>query len=1024
MSDTESVSLVSRGRRFAALSGPFDPVALIEALGEVSPAEAADVAVDLASVCDTSDPVNWLMRGNVRRRELNALTESGALDASIAWRRGHALDDATDDLLAALEGTGSYSGASISGTLKEPLESEPLTRMAVALDRAGAHAPASDARDAVRSAVGRADAGTRAQAMLSRGFFGREDELERAEAWLSRPQFGAPVTALFINGLPGIGKSTFIDEVARRSAQADPPRILVRLDFDRGGLDVQDRIGLALEIARQIAWEMGDDAAALRAARLAAAAAGATSSPHVKGGYGRSRIPDELTRVLGDALRASGRPVLVILDTVEVLRGRGETHPIRLFETLDELCDRGLQPLSVIAAGRGEPLDSIPDRISARMELGGLDDDSADGLLGRFDIEPATYPRIREVSDGIPLVLRLGALAVSESGVDALEGVTGRRELAATYLYRFLLSRIGDDTLRALAQPGLLVRRINPDLIAEVLAPQAGLKRMGSVEAVQVFDALTTQHWLVEQDAVPGWVRHRSDVRKALLENIYDAEKPTRTARLNRAAAKWFEHRTEPFAPFEAAYHHLQAMRSDDHPPELSREILYQFDDETLAELPQIARDVVSISRGDRSSQYRGGPPPGADLDLSMAARELSAILERSDIREAEFVYARTFEASPADPTSPEADVARSYLWRAGRWAEALKDFDPRRYFAGRFRGGSPTTTLANLEMWAESDFTALARAFVTRPELAELATDLRRRGLGGSLADGALGFALREVEAPREKQSWSLADPVESAVTVWAPTIEWRPGAPSPAVVDALAMQSRRFASQLSSEPPPRLPDLATPAGAARVLASATPYISVVQAYQSYRSLRGDLALPDHLGRTDVDLGTAGGLPPSGAGDWRLAPSTSAEAGIENLATLGLLAEWAGAAAFALRRPDLRLIALSAERWRRTCAGDWAYGSAAPAASWRRRPDATVADRIAQLDSREACLAQLGLWGAGPSDPEALLEKLRGRFPAADRTSRGEPADQAAVTLLDHDVPAAFVPAMAVLASTEGKKK
>ena len=88
MTDSETVTLVDRGRWFAALSGPFDPVALIEAVGDGSPAAAAEIAVDLASVCDTSDPVGWLMRGSVRRAALDSLTASGALESAISWRRG------------------------------------------------------------------------------------------------------------------------------------------------------------------------------------------------------------------------------------------------------------------------------------------------------------------------------------------------------------------------------------------------------------------------------------------------------------------------------------------------------------------------------------------------------------------------------------------------------------------------------------------------------------------------------------------------------------------------------------------------------------------------------------------------------------------------------------------------------------------------------------------------------------------------------------------------------------------------
>ena len=50
-------------------------------------------------------------------------------------------------------------------------------------------------------------------------------------------------------------------------------------------------------------------------------------------------------------------------------------------------------------------------------------------------------------------------------------------------------------------------------------------------------------------------------------------------------------------------------------------------------------------------------------------------------------------------------------------------------------------------------------------------------------------------------------------------------------------------------------------------------------------------------------------------------------------------------------------------------------------------------------------------------------VRRLRARYPGADRKSHGVSAADAAVILLDHDVPSAFVPAMAVLASTEGNQ-
>ncbi len=303
--------------------------------------------------------------------------------------------------------------------------------------------------------------------MLDRGFFGREAELARAANWLSHPQHA-------VGRSPPCSSTGFRGSASRRSstrslgapATSIPPWIVVRLDFDRGGLDIQDRVGLTLEITRQIAWELGEDAAALRSARLVAAGTGSTSYPNVKGGPGRARIPDELTRVLGEALRASGRKVLLVLDTVEVLRGHGETHPQRLFETLDELCERGAS-----ARCRSWLQDEASRSTSSRSASasGSSWADSTTTAPTACSVDstssPRRIPRIREVSDGIPLVLRLGALAVQESGVAALDGVTGRRELAATYLYRFLLSRIDDDNapLAGAARPHRAPDQPRPD---------------------------------------------------------------------------------------------------------------------------------------------------------------------------------------------------------------------------------------------------------------------------------------------------------------------------------------------------------------------------------------------------------------------------------------------------------------------------------------------------------------------------------------------------------------------------------
>jgi len=137
----------------------------------------------------------------------------------------------------------------------------------------------------------------------------------------------------------------------------------------------------------------------------------------------------------------------------------------------------------------------------------------------------------------------------------------------------------------------------------------------------------------------------------------------------------------------------------------------------------------------------------------------------------------------------------------------------------------------------------------------------------------------------------------------------------------------------------------------------------------------------------------------------------------VEGLAALGLLAEWAGAAAFLLHDADLRVLARSAERWRRTTAGQWSYGR--PPRGWDRPLDVTLAARLAALgaaaDPPAAARAELAAWSGDRPVADELGGRLAGALTAARDVVPVGP-DAVAGVLLHRRVPAAFVPPAAVL--------
>jgi hypothetical protein len=1036
-------------RRYAALSGPFDPGEALDAVPGLQDADTSllvTLSAHLANACDTQyggDSGMWLMRDAQRRRVLEKLVgkdepaadQQGSvgpmpLHDAIQWRQTLSADQSTTDLLDALTGQGPLAPAAVDAAIRTGGPKLELQRIAVALDRAGPLAPAHERVDAVKAILLDTDAKARDRVLLEHGFVGRQPERTAIADWIARPT-SSPVTALFVTGIPGIGKSTLLEQAVLDATGATPP-LTVRLDFDRAGLDVLDPTGLTIELSRQIGGQLPEAAGELRRARFEAAGVAVQDAPSKV--FRPSRLPESLMGPLVQAVSTAGRTVLLVLDTLEVLRGRGETHPERLFEWLDQLYRAGVVPMAVVAAGRGDALDSAPARIGRRIELTGLEDPDAERLLDRYDIPRVAYPSILEVADGSPLVLGLAATLVQQAGTEAWTKATSGKRVTAAYLYRFLLSRIDDKPLRRLAHPGLIARRINAAFIAEVLAPQLGLGRIDAAEADRLFAALESHHWLVQPDA-EGWVRPRSDMRRVLLPLIY-RDAPARAARIDRAASAWFGRRPEPWAAIESAYHRLQLMRSDPSFPRLDPGVLARLDDAGIAELPTLARDVVHQSLGERSSQFR-------DLDVTKgggstvepgAAGELSALIERRDWREAEYVYQRTFAVGMYDVRSPDADVARTFLWRAGRWHEAKRLLDERDVIGigdDDLFDLAPMIALARLEMRAEFRFGALVDALGRGGPLVRRALDLASAGASSELGAGALGFALRRagISAPPRSDQPDVVGDIVAAYS--AEGRRWSDTGTLRLAQSRLAntMQPAGSAESTSSSQPAEPLDPASDAAVARLFATLTPYASPAGVLLQLQAKAGVVArLTDDLYRVSAGLVRLDRLPPTGANAWHPKVTTETLALFDELVGTGLFAEWAGAAVTAVGDPDLRLVARAAERWRRTAAGAWAYGGSPPRdpQPWNRRQDASIVDRVASLDRapdpRAAAIAQLAAW-MGVDDGTAVTARLQRRYATSLARATAVSATDATVVaeqLLRRPVPAAFIPALATLATTQ----
>jgi hypothetical protein len=998
--------LIERAKRYAALSGLFEPARALPAETRDDPSIAATVASALAEACDTNpnQGSGWLLRTGERRYIIQTLSKKGLLADEIAKRRSTDVDPTTNDLLSTLLGEGDFSKEKIADALDDKDSSqEQIARIVTALDRAGTIAPGHERLDQARVRLAAFDRQERRRQLKARGFFGRTEEKALLEQWFDEPIERAPARAALLTGLPGIGKSALLEEmvdiVLERSASTT-----IRLDFDRAGLDVVDVTGLTMEVARQIAdrAEKGDPD--LLRARLQAASSERGGEDFAKAA--RASFPQQLADQIGTSVSATSRPVLLVLDTLEVLRARGARQIPMLFDWIDRLVDAGVVPLRILAAGRGDVFDTCPERCWREpIALGGLEDEAARKLLDLLGVAAREQDAIVAIADGVPLVLRLAANVVKDHGVANLPAKKLSGDVTAAYLYRFLLSRIIDPDLKRLAHPGLIASRISAAFLQEVLAPQVRMKRLNDQRAKSLFEALAEQHWLVERDpADPEFVKHRSDMRSVLLKLLYK-DAPGLCARVDTAAVRWFARRPDRASQFDAAYHSLQLMRTRPTPPMISAEIARMFDPTTLSELTEKAQNVVTLAAGGTSSSFAPGATLSAQpVDETEAVQGLLNVIERADWVEGQYVVDQIEKQGGFDARGQTADAVRAFHWRAGHWRQV------RQMLRERDRLGADDSDLsslpfllaiARLEMRAEFA-PRMFRNLLGQDQVTRLLGDVDQR-TGVTAERGAVAF-LRRASGAHLESSWQSkdGDPAAAAFELWASGEGKGPASAHAFGVarDRLSARHSGSASQLRWDDP-------------QLLATLTPYAAVAATLATQPDEREMAAAAE---MSEAQLAGAGAL----LADDDVTFAVSSQSNIAGIAGLGLFAEWAALHATLTRNGNLREIARAAERWRRTVAGDWRLGPRPREWQGAGPIDRTLASRISLLtnkdDPAKAALDQLALWGPN-RDGETLRRIIERRFARTlIRASQASDPIRRARALLDGTMPAAVVPPMVVL--------
>jgi hypothetical protein len=393
--------------------------------------------------------------------------------------------------------------------------------------------------------------------LLAHGFYGRQGTLRECREFINgseeRPlvpferrdhpaESHPPLLPFLIAGVGGSGKSSVLARLILE--QRDDADMTAYLSFDRGWLLDGGPVAIFDELLRQLGAQWAGCRPAVADIRRRLRGPTGMSSPAgdiaSRAAQSVQAVDPDLIGVLSRALSGRHR-VVVLLDTLEELARRDQALADEVYSFLLSL-SRVIPSVRVIAAGRALPWTAA--QAHRVLGLAGLDEADALDLMRSLTVGArVTEGVLREIITlvrGNPLSLHLAAGVLNRTGDDPSWMIAVTEDNVQGQLYSRLLDHIRDPEVRAVAHPGLVVRRLTPGVIKMVLAEPCGIAPLDDTAAARVFAGLREEATLCEPSPDgDGALMHRQDVRAIMLPAI-TRDSPGTTREIHEAAVGYY----------------------------------------------------------------------------------------------------------------------------------------------------------------------------------------------------------------------------------------------------------------------------------------------------------------------------------------------------------------------------------------------------------------------------------------------------------------------------------------------------